>query len=273
MTLATSSSWFHKYFQSRENMKVCDVAFFNISDKIVQSAIDVIYGKEVIFPEKDKQRLTWFLTKLGVKWSDEVRTEELEQSPTKQLQNTLVETPTNLELSIPPAPKVKDQLVVTSANRSKGSMLPPAKLKSLEKTPEPKQQVLERKETTCEEDFFSVLDKFTETSEEELAKIGHMLIGESGKPDRRYKCLKCPSTSKFFTQAERHNLEHEHEAFSSVRNTLRKAELERANDAKNIAKIEKGIGKTEGKTLVRALRSVNFFCIFSNSFVFSPINR
>jgi hypothetical protein len=46
-------------------MKVCDVAFFNISDKIVQSAIDVIYGKEVIFPEKDKQRLTWFLTKLG----------------------------------------------------------------------------------------------------------------------------------------------------------------------------------------------------------------
>jgi hypothetical protein len=254
MTLATSSSWFHKYFQSRENMKVCDVTFFNISDKIVQSAIDVIYGKEIIFPEKDKQKLTWFLTKLGVKWSD-----EMEQSPTKQLQNTLVETPTSLELSIPPTPKVK---VVTSANSSKGSMLPPTKSKSLEKTPEPKQQVLERKETTCEEDFFSVLDKFTETSEEELAKIGHMLIGESGTQDRRYKCLKCPGTSKFFTQAERHNLEHEHEAFSSVRNTLRKAELERANDAKNIAKIEKGIGKTEGKTLLRALRSVNFFCIF-----------
>ena len=88
-----------------------------------------------------------------------------------------------------------------------------------------------------------------------------MLIGESGEPDLQYKCLKCPSTSKFFTQAERHNLEHEHEAFSSVRETLRTAELERANDAKNIAKIEKGIGKTDGKTLVRALRSVNLFVL------------
>ena len=261
MTLATSSSWFHKIFQSQENMKVCNVAFFNVSDNIVQSAIDVIYGKEILFPEKQKHKLTWFLTKLGVKWSDEVITDGKKDIPTEQLQKTDVENPMKMEVSIPPSHKVKDQPVVTAANSLKGIMLPSTSSKSLEKIPETKQQALPRKEATCEEDFFAILDKFTETSDEELTKINHMLIGESGEPDRQYKCLKCPSTSKFFTQAERHNLEHEHEAFSSVRETLRKAELERANDAKNIAKIEKGIGKTDGKTLVRALSSVNLFVL------------
>ena len=234
-------------------MKVCDVAFFNVSDNIVKSAIDVMYGKEILFPEKQKHKLTWFLTKLGVKWSDEVRTGEDKEIPPEKLQNPDIETPMNLEP------------VITAANSSKESMPSSISSKSLKKAAEPKQQLLARNE--AKEDFFEILDKFTETSEDELKKINHMLIGESGEPDRQYKCLKCPSRSKFFTQAERHNLEHEHEAFSSVRETLRKAELERANDAKNIAKIEKGIGKTDGKTLVRALRSVTSLS-FSHSWYF-----
>jgi hypothetical protein len=67
LTLAEGSPWFHKLFQSGENTKDRDVVLFGVSDKVVQATIDIIYGKEIIFPYKEKQRLTWFLNKLGVK--------------------------------------------------------------------------------------------------------------------------------------------------------------------------------------------------------------
>ena len=75
LTLADGSPWFHKMFQSGENMK--DVVLFGVTEKVAQAAVDLIYGKEIIFPSKEKQRLTWFLTKLGVKWCDKETQDEV----------------------------------------------------------------------------------------------------------------------------------------------------------------------------------------------------
>ena len=70
-------------------------------------------------------------------------------------------------------------------------------------------------------EFYAILDQFTETNADELEKISHMLIGEDGKPDRRYKCLNCEKSSNFFTQAQRHYLEHKHSELSVARETLK----------------------------------------------------
>ena len=254
-------------------MQVCDVTFFNVSELVVQSAIDIIYGKEILFPAKDKNKLTWFLNKLGVKWSDGDTLEE--NAPTAPssssyptpISSSVLTTSTEatvLHVSVSEAKNTLDD-----ENVSKLPMVPPSSSKSNKKTPETelkscKEHKVAEKDVEIEEDFYAILDKFTETSDEELSKIAHMLIGENGKPDRRYKCLKCPKAFKFFTQAERHHLEHEHDSLSSVRETLRKAELERVNDAQNIGKIEKGIGKVDKKKLMRALRSMqlNFLSFF-----------
>ena len=220
LTLAEGSPWFHKLFQSGENTKDRDVVLFGVSDKVVQATIDIIYGKEIIFPYKEKQRLTWFLNKLGVKWCDK---------------ETLDDAVTSPSCSLDPAP--------SGSNPQTSEMEPPKtlKLKSTEKqldgSKEPAQQSKtedpkssenqlgqieeEEQKKARQNEFYEILDKFTETNAEELAKISHMLIGEDGKPDRRYKCLNCEKSSNFFTQAQRHNLEHKHNELSFARETLK----------------------------------------------------
>ena len=220
LTLAEGSPWFHKLFQSGENTKDRDVVLFGVSDKVVQATIDIIYGKEIIFPYKEKQRLTWFLNKLGVKWCDK---------------ETLDDAVTSPSCSLDPAP--------SGSNPQTSEMEPPKtlKLKSTEKqldgskepaqqskTEDPKSsenqlgQIEEEEQNKARQnEFYEILDKFTETNAEELAKISHMLIGEDGKPDRRYKCLNCEKSSNFFTQAQRHHLEHKHNELSFARETLK----------------------------------------------------
>ena len=215
-------------------MKVCDIVFFNVAERVLQAAIDVIYGEEIVFPAKQKNTLIWLLNKLQVKWSEE-------------------ETPVEAAAVV-----VESNLPTSQPSGSTDFSLQPPNVK--------KQKQLQKKLSTVfeepalaatKEDFYAILDTFTETSDEELRKIHHMLLGESGTLTRKYKCLKCEKSSKFFTQAERHHLEHEHSALSVVRETLKKAELERAIDSKNISKLEKGIGKMEDKKLIRSLRLIN----------------
>ena len=240
--MAKGSPWFHKFFQLRDRKKGCDIFFFNVADKVIQAAIDIIYGKEVLFPARDTGRLTWLLTKLEVKWSEGDDPEEIDPVPGHSTDPVTTIQP----IMMPQKRKTENKEL---------DMQPPKSSKIKKKTAEAE---LEKKhnDDAAEADFYSILDKFTETSDEELTKIAHMLIGEDGTPDRRYKCLKCENSSKFFTQAQKHHLEHEHKVLSIVRETLKKAELERQNDAQNIAKIEKAIGKEDRKKLVSALRLV-----------------
>ena len=238
MILAKRSPWFHKFFQGQENHEQCAVAFFNFSENIIQTAIDVIYGKEIILPIKEKNRLTSFLSKLGVIWSEEnmgtgadVTTAPKGSTEVDQAQSKKKVTNKAIDERKPPSAKKSS---ASNDDKSIGQHF--------------------NVESSNENDFYAVLDQFTETSNEELEKINHMLLGESGDPTRMYKCMKCPDKSKFFTQAEKHHQEHEFEAFRPVRETLRKAELDRQKDAQNLEKIEKGIGNIDKKRLIRALR-------------------
>ena len=265
LVLAKRSPWFHRFFQSLENMKCYNVSFFGYNEKLIQAVIDVLYEKEIQFPSKDKGRLTAILTKLGVSWSDENLPEEMTKDAShskslkpKPIENEAVardEQKCPMGEETPPDPPIVKQPPLPTKSDFKANknvtLQPPIQSKSdltVETTV---------KETSNEDDFYAILDQFTETSNEELKKISHMLIGEVGQPNRSYKCLKCPKSFKYFSQAQKHHQEHEFTQFSSVREMLRKAELERQSDAQNISKIEKGIGKTEKKKLVGALRRIN----------------
>ena len=68
LILATKSSWFHNYFKKSSKQSDCSIVFFNVSDNVVKTCINLIYGKEVVVHEKEKNRIVWFLSKLGVKW-------------------------------------------------------------------------------------------------------------------------------------------------------------------------------------------------------------
>ena len=56
LVLAKRSPWFHRFFQSLENMKCYNVSFFGYNEKLIQAVIDVLYEKEIQFPSKDNIR-------------------------------------------------------------------------------------------------------------------------------------------------------------------------------------------------------------------------
>ena len=264
LVLAKKSPWFHRFFQSIENTKCYNVSFFGFNETLVQAVIDVLYEKEIQFPSKDKGRLTSILTKLGVSWSDENLSEELTKeachSKSSKPKPIGQEASANHEQIFPSGEE--------TPSIAPSVLQPPSPSKSNFKarknvTMQPKIQskpdlTVETnvKEISNENDFFEILDQFTETNDEELKKISHIAIGEVGT-NRNYKCLICPQSFKYFSQAQKHHKEHEFNKFSSVREMIKKAELERQNDAQNISKIEMVIGKADKKKLVRALRKIN----------------
>ena len=221
--LAQQSSWFHNYFKTRNNVQICDIAFFATSEEALLSAIDIIYGKEVTLPNKEKKRVVWLLDKLGVKWCQGGLLMDSSTGQEKQVEECL---------SVQNRKEVKEPQVIEKLETVEVS-------KENEVVDDPSPETSGIKDSfkvpptaSIDDDFYCILDKFTETSDEELKRINHMIIGESGRNDRRYKCLKCELAFKFFTQAERHHLEHTHEEFTPIRDILRKAEQDRAEDSK-----------------------------------------
>ena len=73
-------------------------------------------------------------------------------------------------------------------------------------------------------EFYEILDKVTESNEEEIKRIKHSpSVDKSGKA--KYKCNVCLHLSDFFTMAEQHHMKHEEEDFAVVRETLRQIEF------------------------------------------------
>ena len=223
--LAQQSLWFHNYFMSRSDVQICDIAFFGTTKEVLQIVIDIIYGKEVTLSNKGKNRVVWLLDKLGVKWCHGGPTadsnigqesQEEECSSVQQNRKENKETPVFEKEKTEEVSKDDDVVDVQIPQTSRS-------IKDTFKVPVT---------AINDDDFYSILDKFTETSDEELKRINHMIIGESERNEKRYKCLKCEHAFRFFTQAERHHLEHANEEFSPVRDILRKAELDRAEDSK-----------------------------------------
>ena len=276
LILAQRSPWFHKLFQSQETGKGerCHVAFFNFTEKMVQNAIDVIYGKEIILTINEKNRLSSLLSKLDVTWSKFEPNEHKElkepkdlKEPKKQKKLKDPNEPIAMESDITEkegASKESPHLIRKRNDKKQTIHTQPRTIEESEfkqpTTPPSTSSfnvLVKQKDSSNEDDFFSILDQFTETSEEELQKINHILIGENGQPDRGYKCMKCVEKFKFFTQAQKHHNEHEFIAFQPVREMLKRAELGRQDDDTNLSKIEKAIGKADKKKLIRALRQIN----------------
>jgi len=228
------------------------VTFFNFSEKHVQALMDIIYGRKVILPVKEKPRFVSLLNKLGIIWT-EIMSQEIEN----------VREDSRTEIS------------GAGTGRGTGAVStgePVACASELKRQQPPSDPVIERQQPPSSvpakdgpsypkssgnmNDFYALLDEFTETDKSELEKIDHMLLGSSGEADRMYKCMKCAERFKFFTQAEKHHRHHEFLASKPIREKLIKAELDRQSDEKNISKLEKAIGKKDRKFLIRAFRFV-----------------
>ena len=242
LVLAQTSRWFHRIFQSQKGVNDYHIAFFNYNEQIVQALIDVINGKEVVIPRKEKTRFVSLLEKLGVKWEEEVtppsleRLSNLDQGSEKSAKNPLGPEPT---------PSVSKKILPQS-------ILPSGSKDDVETVTGSEEPEVKKKD-----DLYALLDTFTETSEEELQRIQHRLFGESGQKTRRYKCTICGIESKYFTLAKKHHSEHEHERLKPIREKMKKAEMDRRSDEQDISKLEKAIGNTDKKKVVKALRQIN----------------
>ena len=82
-------------------------------------------------------------------------------------------------------------------------------------------------------DFYEYVDQITETNEDEVAKIDHSItrsLDVGKRKGDKYRCIKCNRKSKYFSEVERHNLVHNSQDFTHVRETLKNIELQRLND-------------------------------------------
>ena len=266
LILARRSPWFHKIFQSQPNNNNSAVAFFNVGEKLVQTVVDILYEKPVILSDREKPRIIPLLKKLGISVTDtvfptEVNTKNRAEAciknvaPTKLPEATISASPSpdpqpssSALFMHPPSPSAP-----VTGWESPTVPVHIETYKEVVKKPSNQKEVVNK--PSNQNDFYAILDEFTETSDTELERIGHMLLGRSGDPDRMYKCMKCPESSKFFTQAEKHHRNHEFELTKPIREKLIKAELDRQNDVKSIHKLEKAIGTKDKKVLIKAFRS------------------
>ena len=246
MILARRSPWFHKLFSQQRTGNAFSVVFFGFSEKTVQSVIDVMYGKTVIVPLKEKGRMIALFNKLGVGWAEKFEKEE-DLASTKEDSNKQ----DNIAKNSPPSKKSKIEEMESFKTPDSSVAMQPSAPSALQSKSTEMSAVGKR--SSNEDDFYAILDSFTETSEEELQRIQHTLVGDNHDPNRKYKCTKCGKEFKHFSKARNHYDEHEFNAFKPVREALRKAELERQRDDKHISDLENQIGKIEVKSIRRAL--------------------
>ena len=82
--------------------------------------------------------------------------------------------------------------------------------------------------------FYAELEDFTISNDEELATINHSRIFTQLQNKKKYKCIKCGSMSQYFSEAERHKMEHDYNEFSHVREALKTIEIDRASYSKEL---------------------------------------
>ena len=165
--LAQESSWFHNYFKSIMNAQICDIAFFGTHGEVMQSAVDIIYGKEIKLNNKHKHRVVWLLDKLGVKWCQDDPLEDSNTSQERRVQEckTIPQNVNAIE-ETSDSEKEREKTEVKSIEDGKAINIPQT-TGSVKETA-----------TATDDDFYAILDKFTETSDEELSKIHHLIIGD-----------------------------------------------------------------------------------------------
>ena len=103
------------------------------------------------------------------------------------------------------------------------------------------------------DDYYEVLDEFTEADDGELEKINHVKMVICGSNQHKYKCTNCGMLWRFFSQAEHHHIEHEFTKTKHIREVLKDAELERTKDLKSLKKIEKIAGTAKASKALQTL--------------------
>ena len=224
--------------------------FCNVNYRVVKACVDILYGKEVTVSVKDKNRVTFMLSKLGVKWQDQSQVNDKRESTGDGECHSDQTKGKGSSLAVPPQVAIADDQV---ESLQPIPLTPPALATSLnEKSPSTMDVPLLPDNKSLHEE----LEEFTITDDAEVKNVWHKKLFERRAGDPKYECLKCGLTWLSFHQADHHHLEHEFEETRKVRETLKAAELERAKYAKTLSKIRKVVGKTDKKKLLKLLNNV-----------------
>ena len=82
--------------------------------------------------------------------------------------------------------------------------------------------------------FYAELEEFTISNDEDLAAIEHIRIFSKLQSHKKYNCIRCNSTSRYFSEADRHKMGHDYNKFWNIRDALKTIEIDRASYSKEI---------------------------------------
>lgn len=188
--LAQHSTFFHRFFLSRKDMKEADMFFPTIKQSVAQKAIDIIYGKTITVEEKDRQRVCAFLRMLEVEFKilTSPENEILEEENTDM--NRTFDKPSRITAaapSIPPPP-------------------PPAPSGSSPLQPNEEVPVgIETGEAESWRDLMLSGDwTVTTATDEQVAEIDHTWRRLPHRNRNEYTCNHCKETCLSITIAKNH---------------------------------------------------------------------
>ena len=190
--LAQHSTFFHRFFLSRKDMKEADMFFPTIKQSVAQKAIDIIYGKTTTVEEKDRQRVCAFLRMLEVEFQflTSPENEILEEENTDM--NRTFDNPMRIPAagpSIPPPP-------------------PPAPSGSSPLHPNEDEEVSVEMETREAENWRDLMMSgdwtVTTATDEQVAEIDHTWRRLPNRNRNEYTCNHCKETCLSITIAKNH---------------------------------------------------------------------
>ena len=179
--LAQQSPFCHRFFQSREGMKVADMFFTNIRHSVVKNAVQIIYGKLVNVSESDFKRVSSFLKMLQVEY--QLVTTQQEESVDGESSQQTKQADLNLTFQSPFSPHFSkdDQAEYTVAAPKKN-------------------QIKENVPFDINDDNSTV----TTESEARVKSIEHIMEQNESLKRQQYKCAICNVISLAFANAEKH---------------------------------------------------------------------
>lgn len=248
--LAQRSSFCHKFFQSRKDMRVADMFFPHIRHSVVRNAVRIMYGKLVNVSETDSKRISAFLNFLQVKYKQEKIIGESEDI----LGNQQEVYPPEVEMH---EPDVNEESVQNRTEHPK-------------ETPNAKDLLISESKAQTDTspesgpsgaaDTVGNLDDWTHTttSWQRIEAIGHTIERDLGQ--KTYKCKFCPSSSIVFNHAEKHfrhkhlDLRSESELLLSVKN--RRIMIKKSFDKLSSTGVNKILMEHESEDISRNLNNL-----------------
>ena len=206
--LAQQSPFCHRFFQSRENMKVADMFFTNIRQSVIEKAVQIMYGKSIDVLDAELKRVTSFLTMLQVKYLLATPGQESVSQSSKQETQHEVDFPSSLGLTL----DIKEN--AEPEHKEVQSVVKKAEM------------VLAINSTSKNQMVGFNFENWTETTEdkEKVDAIGHILVVNESLNRMQYQCKVCNLIFLAFRNAEKHfcynhqDLEEEKKILANVQN-------------------------------------------------------